>query len=304
MVSDINVRRIVLLVNPTSGAGRGGRNAPVAAQRLRDAGIDVVEATGPSADASAAAARAALAEGADAVVACGGDGTVNLAVQLVAGTDTPLGIIPVGTGDDNARTLGIPLDDIPAAADVISGGRVRTVDLGHVSTADGAERWFLGVMSSGFDSLVNERANRLRWPPGKARYLVAIVAELSVFRPLPYRVRIDGTSHDGEAMLVAVGNGISYGGGMKVCPAAVVDDGELSVTFLGRVSKPTFLKVFPRVFTGTHVSHPAVHEYAGADITLDAPGQVAYADGERVGDLPVHVTVRPGALRVLVPAGS
>lgn len=304
MVSDINVRRVVLLVNPTSGAGRGGRNAPIAAARLRDAGIEVVEATGSSAEASAAAAQAALAEGADALIACGGDGTVNLAVQLVAGTDTPLGIIPVGTGDDNARTLGIPLDDIPAAADVIARGHLRTVDLGHVSTVDGAERWFLGVMSSGFDSLVNERANRLRWPPGKARYLVAIVAELSVFRPLPYRVTIDGTSHDGEAMLVAVGNGISYGGGMKVCPAAVVDDGELSVTFLGKVSKPTFLKVFPRVFSGTHVEHPAVHEYAGSDITLDAPGQVAYADGERVGHLPVHVTVRPGALQAIVPAGS
>ncbi|MCB0914091.1 MAG: diacylglycerol kinase [Actinobacteria bacterium] len=296
-------RRVILLVNPTSGGGRGGRNAPIAVQRLTERGIEVVEATGTSAEASSAMARAELAEGnVDAVIACGGDGTVNLAVQLVAGTQIPLGIIPVGTGDDNARTLDIPLNDVAAAADVIAAGHVRELDLGHVEAAGGEARWFLGVMSSGFDSLVNERANRMRWPGGKARYLLAIVAELSVFRPLPYTVEIDGVHHDGVAMLVAVGNGVSYGGGMKVCPSAVPDDGELSLTFLGRVSKPTFLKVFPKVFSGTHTSHPAVTEHTGKTIRLDAPDQVAYADGERVGALPVTVEVRPAALRAFVPS--
>ncbi len=295
-------RRVILLVNPTSGGGRGGRNAPVAVQRLTELGLDVVEISGATAEASAADARAVLEQGGiDAVVACGGDGTVNLAVQLVAGTDIPLGIIPVGTGDDNARTLNIPLNDVAAAADVIAAGHERQLDLGFVAAAGGESRWFLGVMSSGFDSLVNERANRMRWPGGKARYLLAIVAELSVFRPLPYTVDIDGEDHDGVAMLVAVGNGMSYGGGMKVCPSAAPDDGELSLTFLGRVSKPTFLKVFPRVFSGTHISHPAVSEYSGKSIRLDAPDQVAYADGERVGALPVTVDVRPGALRAFVP---
>ncbi len=298
-------RRVILLVNPTSGGGRGGRNAPVVVEKLSAAGIDVIEATGESAEAAAALARQALADGGiDAVIACGGDGTVHLAVQLVAGTDIPLGIIPVGTGDDNARTLNIPLKDVEAAVEVIAGGHTRKVDLGHIDTADGNSRWFLGVMSSGFDSMVNERANKLRWPSGKARYLVATVAELSLFKPLPYAVEIDGEHHDGVAMLVAVGNGASYGGGMKVCPSAVADDGELSVTFLGRVSKLTFLKVFPRVFNGTHISHPAVREISGRRITLDAPDQIAYGDGERIGPLPVTVQVHPGALRALVPASG
>lgn len=296
-------RRVVILVNPTSGGGRGGRNAPQAIAGLRARGLEVIEATGASAAETSAQAALAMADGVDAVVVCGGDGTVNLGVQLVAGTEVPLGIIPVGTGDDNARTLGIPLNEVEQAVDVIAAGHVRTVDLGHVTAADGSGRWFLGVMSSGFDSLVNERANRLSWPKGKARYLVAVIAELSVFKALPYVVEVDGVHHDGTAMLIAVGNGVSYGGGMKVCPSAVPDDGQLSLTFLGEVSKPTFLKVFPRVFNGSHVSHPAVHEFSGRHIKLDAPGQIAYADGERVGLLPVQVEVRPNTLRALVPAG-
>lgn len=295
-------KRVVMMVNPTAGGGRGAAHAPQAAEHLRNCGIEVTYLSEGSAEAAVRSARAALADGADALVACGGDGTVNAAVQLVATTDTALGIIPVGTGDDNARSLGLPLQDVSAAAQVIAQGVSRQVDLGRVHTADGQDRWFLGVMSSGFDSSVNERANRMTFPRGKARYLVATIAELSIFSPLPYRVSVDGAQHDGEAMLVAVGNGVSYGGGMKVCPSAVLDDGELSVTFLGKVSKLTFLRVFPKVFAGSHVQHPAVHEFSGRQIAIDAPGQVVYADGERVGDLPARVECHEGALRVLVAA--
>jgi diacylglycerol kinase (ATP) len=237
----------------------------------------------------------------DALVACGGDGTVHLALQAVAGTQTPLGVVPLGTGDDNARLLGIPRGDLGAAADVIAHGTVRTWDAAEVVAADGERRWFLGVLSSGFDSLVNERANRMSWPKGQARYLVGIVAELRTFRPVPYRVVLDGTEIRGLGMLVAVGNGSSYGGGMQVCPGAQPDDGLLDLTWLHELGKPTFLRVFPRVYKGTHVEHPAVSTHRVTRITLDAPGQVAYADGERIGPLPIEVTVRPGALRVLVP---
>ena len=299
--ADRSIRKIVLMINPTAGQGRGGRNAPVALRRLRERGLEVTQVQGESAEDAVAKARAAVAEGTDALVALGGDGTVNLAVQVVAGTDVPFGIIPLGTGDDNARTLEVPLKDIEAAVDVVVDGHTRVVDLGHVTAADGASRWFLGVMSSGFDSLVNERANRLSWPKGQARYLISTLAELRVFKPLPYVFTLDGVSHDARAMLVAVGNGISYGGGMLVCPNAIVDDGLLTVTFLGEVSKLTFLKVFPKVFKGSHVEHPSVTEYTGRKIHLDAPHQVAYADGERVGPLPIDVEVRPGSLIAIVP---
>ena len=146
--------------------------------------------------------------------------------------------------------------------------------------------------------MVNERANRMTWPKGKARYLVAIIGELRTFRPVAYRATIGDVPVDDAAMLVAVGNGVSYGGGMKVCPAAIPDDGLLDVTWLRAVSTPTFLRVFPSVFAGTHVDKPYVSTYRAREVRLDAPGQLAYADGERVGPLPISIQARPRALRV------
>lgn len=299
-----DINRVVMIVNPTSGKGRGGKNAPLAIATLAQRGIQVVQVRGSSAAAATEAAQQALQQPTDAVIACGGDGTVHLALQLVAGTEMPLGIIPVGTGDDNARTLGLPVHDPVAAARIIADGHVRSVDAGHVTTADGTKRWFMGVMSSGFDSMVNERANTIKWPKGQARYLVSTVAELRTFQPLPYEIVIDGEVLHDTAMLVAVGNGVSYGGGMKVCPGALIDDGQFSLTFLGEIPKTTFLRVFPKVFQGTHVEHPQVRELSGVHIAIDAPGQMAYADGERVGPLPLHATCHPNAVQVLaVPVG-
>jgi diacylglycerol kinase (ATP) len=131
------------------------------------------------------------------------------------------------------------------------------------------------------------------------RYNVAIVGELRVFRPLPFVLTVDGERWETEAMLVAVGNGKSYGAGMRVCPGAEVDDGLLDVTVLGPVSKPEFLKAFPRVFKGTHVTHPAVTCRRAKVVSLESPGVTAYADGEYLADLPVTCTNVPGAVRVL-----
>jgi diacylglycerol kinase (ATP) len=168
-----------------------------------------------------------------------------------------------------------------------------------VSTADGRADYFLGVLSTGFDSSVNERANAMSRLGGQ-RYNVAIVRELASFRPVDYLVEIDGTSLKGLGMLVSVGNTTSYGGGMRVCPDAIPDDGLLDVTWLGAVSTVTFLRVFPSVFKGEHVKHPAVTTYRGAHLTIAAAGQIAYADGERIGPLPIEVSVLPAALRVLI----
>ena len=265
-------------------------------------GVTVVRIEGRDADDAVARARDAVAAGLDGLVACGGDGTVHMALQAVMGTGVPLGLIPVGSGDDIARMLAIPLGDIPAAVDVVLRNDQRVVDVGYIEAADGTARHFLGVMSSGFDSQVTERANQMTFPTGQAKYLAATVATLRVFRPVAYHLELDGVAEDREGMLVAVGNGASYGGGMKVCPGADIDDGTLSVVFLGRVSKPTFLRVFPRVFKGTHIEHPAVSERQARSIHLAGDGQIAYADGERVAPLPVDVTVLPHAITVFAPA--
>jgi diacylglycerol kinase (ATP) len=294
-------RRIALLVNPTSGKGRGARLlAPVSA-RLRAAGVEVVVIVGRDADEAFDLVRTVVAgdPGVDGLVAVGGDGLVNLAVQVVAGTALPLGIIPAGTGNDIARALGIPRDDPGAAADLVLAGATRAVDLGR---ADG--RWFAGVLGSGFDSMVNERANRMSWPTGRARYNLAILAELRVFRPVPFVLELDGERWETEAMLVAVGNGSSYGGGMRVCPDARLDDGLLDLTVLGPISKPEFLRVFPSVYKGTHVRHWAVRVRRSRTVVLSSPGVTAYADGERVATLPVRCDAVGAALNVFAEAGT
>jgi diacylglycerol kinase (ATP) len=286
-------RRIALLVNPTSGKGRGGRLLAPVATRLGADGTEVALVVGRDADEAFDLLRDRVAAGVDGVVAIGGDGLVNLALQVVAGTELPLGVVPAGTGNDFARALGIALDEPMQAADLVVRGRTSTVDLGR---ANG--RWFGCVLGSGFDSMVNERANRMTWPNGRSRYNVAIVLELRTFRPVPYVLELDGEPWTTEAMLVAVGNSPSYGGGMRVCPDADLHDGLLDVTVLGPISKPEFLRVFPTVYKGTHVQHPAVTVRRARSVVLRSEGVTAYADGERVSVLPVHCEAVPSALHV------
>lgn len=293
--------KTAILINPTSGKGRSGKNAPIAVRRLRDLGVEVAVLEGGSAEGSLQLARQAVADGVDSLIACGGDGTVHCALQAVYGTDVTLGIIPVGTGDDIARAIGLPRDDPAKAAEVIAAGRTRHIDYAVINAADGTERAFLAVMSAGFDSEVTARANAMSWPTGSSRYLVATIAELGVYKPADFTITVDGQTTSGAGMMLAIGNGSSYGGGMYVCPKAVLDDGQLDLTFLTKTSKATFLKTFPSVFKGTHINHPSVRTLRGAEIHVEAPGQTAYADGELVGPLPVDVRVVPQGLKVFAP---
>jgi diacylglycerol kinase (ATP) len=291
-----------LIANPLAGDGRGARHASVVARTLQQAGVPCRLVQPSSAADSTAAASTAIRAGARAVVACGGDGTVNAVLQAMVGSPVPMGMVAGGSGDDIAAGLGYPThgaETIAAAfVESLTRGDHRLLDVGFARSDDGVERHFLGVLSTGFDSSVNERANSMRRLAGH-RYNVAIIRELASFRALDYEVVIDGVRESAPGMLVSVGNGSRYGGGMRVCPDALPDDGLLDVTWLGAVSKPTFLRVFPSVFRGTHVEHPAVRTFRGRTLRIAADGQIAYADGERIGPLPVDIEVRPGALRVL-----
>jgi len=293
-------RQVALLVNPAAGRGRGLLLAEFVGDRLRADGDEVRTLVGRDAEEAAAQARSAVAEQVGALVAVGGDGLVNLALQAVAGTGVPLGVVPAGTGNDVARMLGVPCgrkqQAVAAAVDVIRAGGTRRIDAGRVG-----DRWFLSVLSSGFDSRVNERANRMTWPPGRARYNLAILAELRVFRPVPFIVTLDDEELRTDAMLVAVGNCQSYGGGMRICPGADVGDGLFDVTILTPLSTITFLRLFPSLFRGEHVRHPAVLTRRAQRVSVSAAGMTAYADGEPVGPLPVTAEVVPNAVTVLVP---
>lgn len=238
--------------------------------------------------------------GTGALIAVGGDGMASVALQAVAGTDTPLGVVAVGTGNDFARAAGLPVRQ-PAEAgrligEALKAGNGRTIDLGRVG-----EKWFGSVLASGFDSRVNDRGNRMRWPAGRLKYDLAILAELAAFRPIPYRLTLDGDEpREIEATLVAVGNGPSYGGGMRICHGAEMDDGLFDVTVVGDCSRATLLRVFPRVYKGTHLSHPAVTTFRARSVRLEAPDVTAYADGEPLGTLPLSARLVPRAVRLLV----
>ena len=225
---------------------------------------------------------------------------VNLGVNLCAGTATVLAIVAAGTGNDIAQALHLPLHDPKGAAGVIAGGTVRVIDAGRHTDALGVPHWFAGVLGAGFDSVVNERANTWGWPRGRMRYNLAIARELPVFKPIPYVIEVDGVRHCTHAMLVAVANGPSYGGGMRVCPDARMDDGLFDILVVSRISTIEFLKVFPKVFSGKHLGHPAVQILRGGEVRLEASGIISYADGERFVPLPMSAQIVPGALNVLV----
>jgi diacylglycerol kinase (ATP) len=244
-------------------------------------------------------AREAVEQGTDALVVVGGDGMVHLGLQAVGGTDVPFGVAPAGTGNDFARAVGVPLGDPIAAADIVVAGTERRIDLGRTGS-----QWFGGVVAAGFDARVNDRANRMTWPRGRMRYNVAMLIELGVFRPVPYVLELDGQLWETSAMLVVVGNIPSYGGGMRVTPDAVVDDGLLDVMVVKPLSKARFLTVFPRVYSGSHVNLPFVEIRRAKQVRIDAPGITAYADGERLGPLPQTFEAVPSALRIMVPAPS
>ncbi|WP_425559763.1 diacylglycerol kinase [Kitasatospora terrestris] len=301
------IGRVVLLSNPAAGGGHAERAAARAAARLRAGGVQVLNISGADPQDALRLARETVARGVeqggvDALVAVGGDGMVHLAVQALAGSGIPLGLIPAGTGNDLAREYGLPLGDPEAAADVVAEGKVRTVDLGRVEDADGAVRYFATVLAVGFDSLVSDRVNRLSWPRGRMRYNLAILVELANLRPLPFRLVLDGeTVLVRDLTLAAVGNTRSYGGGMSICPGADPGDGRFDLTLVGAMKRSKLVRFFPTVFKGTHVRHQEVDVRRASTVRIESPGITAYADGEFVAPLPVDVEVARRALGVLVP---
>ena len=218
----------------------------------------------------------------------------HLGVQAVVGSTTRLGLIPAGTGNDVARYFGIPRKDPLAAADRVIAGRTRTIDL-----ARSGSKYFVTVLAAGFDAIVNERANAMTRPRGQMRYNVATLAELRTFRPLPYTLDLDGRTIELEAMLVAVGNGPSFGGGLRITEGAILDDGLLDVVVIKPMSKAGLIRTYPKLFNGTHTSHPQYEHHRVTSVTVAAPGIVSYADGERFGALPLTIECAPGALTVL-----
>ena len=294
--------RLIVAVNPEAAFGRNRAAGSQVVAALRAAGHTVLAHAEVNIELLRREVGRDVAAGADALIVVGGDGMVSLGTNLVAGTSIPLGIVPTGTGNDLARGLGLPADNLQASiAHLLHcvGRPPRAIDAARVQHGE-FSTWYAGVLSAGFDAVVNERANRMRRPRGKSRYTLAILRELATFRPIAYTVTVDGVERRVRAMLISVANNVSLGGGMRITPDALIDDGFLDLFVVTPLSRLGFLRVFPKVFSGSHTHLPQVQIERCRSVRIEADEVIAYADGERVGPLPVQIDVVPGALLICV----
>lgn len=300
---------IHVIANPLAGGGRAVAAASGLARALADAGVAChVHVPGTRQD-TVEVSRAHASHG--LVVACGGDGTVHDCLQGVmtsAASDKRMAIWPVGTGNDISRGLGLDAGARPELhddfIDAVREGTTTNTDVGTVEIWDDeagllVRHYFLGVLSCGFDSDVNERANAMPAKVGRARYLLGLARELPIVRPRWYAIDSDGDDKSMAAMVVAIGNGPAYGSGMMICPDADMADGQLDITVVTNTPKHTFVSVLPKVYSGRHVEHPSVIAWRAKRLRIDAPDSIVFADGERIGPLPATVGVMASALRIL-----
>ena len=281
-----------VVINPVSGGGKGAVLGTEVAGFFTEKGLPYQIITATSADKLSKSLSEFLDKNSSSingVIAVGGDGLAHLVLQIAVPRKIAFSVIPAGTGNDFVRALGWSLNEIKTQLNHVISSPPAKIDLGLADS-----EWFGAVLSTGFDSVVNEKANTLNWPKGPMKYNVAIAMELPKFKPLNYVIELDNQIIETEAMLIAVGNGSSYGGGMKVCPHADLKDGLFDVMVLRPVSKIEFIKVFPTVFSGKHIEHRQVDIYRTKRVSLQAQA-VAYADGERIGGLPVRAECIAGA---------
>jgi diacylglycerol kinase (ATP) len=297
-------RQIRLVVNPAAGKGRALELLTHVTGTLGDGGADLHVLVSRDFAEAQSMIRHAIQDGADVLAVMGGDGMTHLGVNTVAAAHlsghnrTTLGLIPAGTGNDFCRGIGLDPKNAMAAAVVIAAGHSRFIDLARVG-----ETYVGTVLATGFDALVNRRAKQLTWPKGSTRYAVATMAELRVFSPLRYRLSLDGEVRELQAMLVAIGNTSSYGGGMRICPEADPYDSLLDVTIIHPVGRLKLLRLFPEIYSGRFVRDPCVEQLRAREVTVEGPGLVGFGDGEMIAATPLTVCCAPRALPVFTPEG-
>ena len=285
-----------LIVNPVSGRRRGARVAEQVSRTLHDRGLRHELCLSHSPADPTELVQEAIRNRVQLVVGIGGDGLINQIANELVGSETALGIIPVGVGNDFARGLGIPLG-IEDACAVVAQGHQRRVDVGQVN-----ERYFLSVAVMGLAAQVNRRANRFQRLRVNALYSALTVASVLLDTPQSFTLQYDGQTRRCYSWLIAVANTWSCARGMALVPAARADDGVLDACIVNGMGRVELLYTFPRVFRGRHIYHTGIETIRGRTITIDADGRCElYADGEPIGRLPVVLTAVPQALNVVVP---
>ena len=286
-------RAVTAIVNPAAGKGRARRYAERLRQALPSAEIRFTERPGHAAELAAEAA----AQGAEIVAAMGGDGTAREVASGVIGSDAALGVVPLGSGNDFARSLNIPLQ-LDAALETLASGEIRAVDAGE--DADGL---FICMSAVGFAAEAARHAGRSRLFRGSAGYAAGVVKAVLHMRPSPMRLYLDGEPRDLEALFVMAQNIPFCGGGQLMAPDAQLDDGLLDVIVVEPVSRLELLRIFPRVYTGRHLEHPACSCFRAASVRIESERPLLkLLDGDLAGDGPLDSRVQPRALKVAVPS--
>lgn len=289
----------LIVLNRSSGQGRIDRKLRVFTDLCRQNNVSYEIIDENSAAETTQELRKTLSlKKIDALIAFGGDGIVSLCLQIIANTSISFCVIPTGTGNDFARSLGTYGKSIDRIFECILHQKPTGMDL---AVADNAinRRYFIQVLSSGLDASVNELANSITAPIGRIKYTLALFMKLPRFRSIDFDVLVDSQKMSFKSMLVVVANGSSYGGGMQIIPNASFYDGKLDLLYVDPVSKWTLLSIFPLVFKGWHLKHPAVHLLSAERIELKGDTN-AYADGEFVSRLPIKISVIKSGLQAWV----
>lgn len=296
--------RVGLVINPTAGGNKGAVAGETVRAVLAGSAHEVIDLSAETYEAAKQGIKVAIANQAiDLLVLVGGDGMAHLGVNVCANTKVPMAIVPAGTGNDSANVFGMPMGDAAASARLILEHLAfpKPIDAIEIEHSLG-KTWAIGSASAGFDALVNARANRMKWPAGPMKYYVAMLLELASFKAISYRSKIDGVAKDFEAMLCVVSNSGVFGGGMLVVPEASITDGKLDLLILNKITRFKLVRIFPRVYKGTHVTDPAVELLEATKVEIAANGMPIYSDGEYVGQAPFTATLVPAALMVIAPA--
>ena len=288
----------VLIANPTAGNARARRVAEQAALAVQDAGQAVELRYTRAKGHATELAQQAVAEGAERLVVCGGDGTINETLAPLAGSHTALGLLPCGTCNDLALALAVPLR-VEAAIDNLLHGEVRTIDLGRAG-----DRFFATIAAFGFDAEVNRRMESAQGPlSGRPRYILEALRHIARYQPTQVRLCGDFGELEQEVLLVSTANTRNYGGNLCVAPDADLGDGLFDVVVVNAVPRWAILSLMLRLFWRAHVRHPAVRIERTARLALHtAEPHRVYADGDYLGQTPLVLEISPAALRVVVPS--
>ncbi len=293
--------KTLLIINPSSAGGKALESRGEIESGLAAQNIDYKIHISKNLEDMIGTVKSNLSSDFENFIAVGGDGTIHYIANVLAGSNKKIGAIPMGSGNDAATNLGIS-SDIADCCKIIKNGKTKSIDMGIIND----KYYFLCIAGAGFDSEVTDLANNTKFPAkGPSKYKYSVYKTLLTFRSKEFTFSYDGQERKLQGMLVATSNMSSYGGGMKIAPDADPCDGLFDICIIKRMSKPHFMKVFPRVFEGKHTDDPGVEIFRTSELTLSSEYNFSiFADGEYICKLPVKLKIAPRILNFLVPQGS